>query len=204
MSAPLRPSSIRTHDDTKLLPTFDVPLDVSNHERFRIQVVDRNIKEPLYLARMQVHRNDMVAPRHHQHVRNELRSDWSAGLVLLVHPRIGIARDDCGDAPRRGALARGDEDQQLHQVIVDVAAAGLDDEDVLVADGFGDLDVDLAVGEVLDGAWRQGDVEPGMGCKMRDTPGMGHTTLRCAEEVKVQLTAPRLPGQARGGYFLLN
>lgn len=41
-----------------------------------------------------------------------------------------------------------EHDEQLHQVVVDGAASGLDDEDVLVTDAVADLDVGLLVGEL--------------------------------------------------------
>lgn len=157
---PLRTTRIRRHYDT-VPPIRDVALDVRDEQRLRIQVVDRNVEEALDLARMQVHRDDMVRARGGEHVRDELRGDRRARGVLLVHTRVGEGGDDGGDAARGGGLARGDEDEKLHQVVVDIPAAGLEDEDVLVADGLGDLDVDLAVGELLDGAGDEGDVEPG-------------------------------------------
>ena len=49
------------------------------------------------------------------------------------------------------AAARVDHDEELHEIIVDVwRARGLDQEDVAAADGLFDLDVHLAVGELLD------------------------------------------------------
>lgn len=87
----------------------------------------------------------MVTTGDGEHVRDELRCDGCPGLVLLVHPGIGVAGDDGRDASGGGTLACGDEDEQLHEVVVHIAAARLDDEDVLVANGLGDLDVDLSV-----------------------------------------------------------
>lgn len=109
---------------------------------------------------MKVHGNDMVAPCDYQHVGDELRSYGRARLVLLVHTGIGEAGDDGGDPARGGGLAGGDEDEELHEVVVYVITARLDDEDVLVADALGDLDVDFAVGELFDSDGNEGDVKP--------------------------------------------
>ena len=156
--APFRASRIRADDDA-VLPTRDVALDVPYHQRLRIEVVDRKVEEALDLAGVQINRNDVVAAGDSEHVGDELRRDGRTGRVLLVHARVGEAGDDRRDAPRGRPLARRDEDEELHQVVVDVRAARLDDEDVLVANGLGDLDVDLAIREVFDRAGREGDVQ---------------------------------------------
>lgn len=60
-------------------------------------------------------------------------------LVLLVLPGVREAGNDGGDAGRRGDLAGVDHDQQLHQVVVNFAAAALHDVDVLAAHALPDL-----------------------------------------------------------------
>lgn len=45
-------------------------------------------------------------------------------------------------------------------MVINIAAARLDDEDVFFADGLGYFDVDLAVGELFNGTGDEGDVEP--------------------------------------------
>lgn len=50
-------------------------------------------------------------------------------------------------------------DEQLHQVVVDGAASGLDDEDVLVTDRVANLDVGLPVGELCQLDLARGDTE---------------------------------------------
>lgn len=110
---------------------------------------------------MQVHCDNMVAARDDQHIRDELRGNRRAALVLLVDARVREAGDDGGDAACAGGLAGGDEDEELHEVVVDVAAAALDDEHVLFAHGLADLDAGLAVGELAHDAGRERDVQPG-------------------------------------------
>lgn len=72
-------------------------------------------------------------------------------LVLLVLPGVGEAGDDGGDAGRGGNLAGVDHDQQLHQVVVDLAAAALHDVDVLASHALPDLHAAGGRGDV---SWR--------------------------------------------------
>lgn len=60
-------------------------------------------------------------------------------LVFLILPGVGETWDDSGDAGRGGNFAGVDHDEQLHEVVVDFAAAALDDVDILAADAFADL-----------------------------------------------------------------
>ena len=120
-------------------------LDVGEHEGLRVEVVDGEVEEALDLAGVQVHGDDVVAAGDGEHVGDELGCDGRTALVLFVHARVGVARDDGGDAAGGGALARGDEDEELHEVVVHVAAGRLEDEDVLVTDRLGDLHVDLPI-----------------------------------------------------------
>ena len=89
--------------------------------------------------------NEVVTTTLLQHVRDQFCGDGRPGLVLFVHSRVGVAGDDSRDAAGRGTLAGGDEDEEFHEVVVHIAAARLDDEDVLVADALGDLDVDFSI-----------------------------------------------------------
>ena len=121
---PFGTTSIRTNDDSTL-PASNVLLDVGDNERLRVQVVDGKVEKALDLAGMQVHGDHMVTASDSEHVSDELSGDGGATLVLLVHACVRIAWDDGGDAAGRGALARGNEDEEFHQVIVDVATRGL-------------------------------------------------------------------------------
>lgn len=136
----------------------------------------------------------MVTSCHSKHVGDKLSGDGRTRLVLLVHPSVGEARNDGRYPPRRGTLHGGDEDKKFHEVIVNIAASRLDDENVLVTDGLGNLDIDLSIREVFDGARREGDVQPGQRsiCKFEQAQNLS----------EVQLTAqPRL-GRARDGCSL--
>jgi len=124
-------------------------LDPLDFGRFGEEVVDRDVEETLDLAGVQVHGDYVVGARHGEHVGDELGRDGRAALVLLVLARVREAGDDGGDARRRRYFARVDHDQQLHQVVVDLAAARLDDVDVLAAHRLADLDARLEVAELL-------------------------------------------------------
>ena len=109
---------------------------------------------------MQVHRNDVITSRDDQHVGNKFGRNGRTRLVLLVHTGIRKTRNDCRDATRRSGFTGRDEDEEFHQVIVDVVASRLDDEDVFLANGFGYFDIDLAVGKLLGHAWSEGYSKP--------------------------------------------
>lgn len=132
MYIPLRTACVWADDDA-VLPASDLALDVGQHEGLRPQIVDGDVEKALYLARVEVHGDNVVAAGDHEHVGDELRSDRRARLVLFVHARVREARNDCRNAARRGCLAGGNEDEELHEVVVHIVAAGLQNKDVLVA-----------------------------------------------------------------------
>lgn len=76
----------------------------------------------------------------------------SASLVVrnVALSRVGEERKDGGDALGRSGFAGRDSDEKLHQVVVDLAAAGLDDEDVLSSDRVHDLDASLSDSELAE------------------------------------------------------
>lgn len=60
-------------------------------------------------------------------------------LVLLILARVRETRDHSGHPGGRRDLAGVDHDQQLHQVVVDLAAAALDDVDVFPSNALTNL-----------------------------------------------------------------
>jgi hypothetical protein len=98
---------------------------------------------------VQVHSDDMAAPRGLQHVRDQLSTDGRTAFVLLVLARVGKIGNDGGDAAGRRGLARVDQDQQLHQAVIDLAGRGaLDDEHILVTHTLGNRNRDFLVGRL--------------------------------------------------------
>lgn len=94
--SPLRASRIRTHNHT--IPDIQILPDPPQRARLRIQIIDRDVEKPLDLTRVQIHRDDMVAPGRLQHIGHQLRRDGRPALVLLVLPRVGEVRDHGRDA----------------------------------------------------------------------------------------------------------
>ena len=124
-----------------------VLLDVAHHHRRGEQVVGRDVEEALDLAGVQVERHDAVGAGAGDQVGDELGRDRRARARFAVLPGVAEIGDHRGDAARRRAAQRVDDDQQLHQVVVGRKRRRLDHEDVGAAHVLLDLDEDLHVGE---------------------------------------------------------
>lgn len=84
----------------------------------------------------------------------------------LVVGNVGLSRvreqgQDCRDSSGASGLASAQSDEQLHEVVIDLAAAGLDDVDILVADAVSDLDSGLSIHELVKDDVGRGDAEVG-------------------------------------------
>lgn len=78
---------------------------------------------------MQIHCNHMIASRRLQHVRHQLCRDGRARSILFVLPCVGEIGDDGSDASGGGGFASGEDDEEFHKPVVDVArGGGLQDE----------------------------------------------------------------------------
>lgn len=104
--------------------------------------------------------DDMVAARLLEHVRDELRGDGCAALVLLVLARVREEREDGGDALRARDFAGMDHYADLHERGVDLAAPGVDDVHVVLAHGLDHADLGLPDPAFRDVRLAQGDTEP--------------------------------------------
>ena len=102
----------------------------------------------------------MVAAGLLQHVRDELRGDGSATLVLLVLSGVREEGEDGGDALRAGNLAGMDHDTHFHKRGVDGAAASIDDVDIVFAHGLYDAHMALANATFLHVGAAEWDTEP--------------------------------------------
>jgi hypothetical protein len=120
--APLSASGIRA-DNNPIPPCIYMILDVGNHQRLRPQVIHRYIKEALDLTGVQVHSYNMVASSHDNHIRNQLGRDWSTRFILFVHPGIRKTRDDGGDSASRGSFTCRDQNKELHEIVIHIAAS---------------------------------------------------------------------------------
>jgi hypothetical protein len=147
----------RDHDD--LVAWQPEVQEVLLEHRQRGHVVDRHAEEALDLAGMQVHREDAIDARRLQHVRHQTRGDGLARRRFLVLARVREPRHDGGDALRRGQASRVDHDQELDEVVVARARAGLDQEDVGASHRLVEAHVRLGVGEGLERGPAQRDAQ---------------------------------------------
>ena len=124
-------------DDHHILAAVTELLGVVIHEDgVAGQVVHGDVKEALDLVSVQVHGQHAVGTGGGDHVGHQLGGDGIAGLGLAVLTGIAEVGDDGGDTAGRGALERIDHDEQLHQIVVDGRAGGLDHEHIAAADGL--------------------------------------------------------------------
>ena len=99
---------------------------------------------------MQVEGQHAVGAGMGDQVGDELGRDRRARAGLAVLPRVAEIGQHRGDAPRRRAPQRVDDDQQFHQVIVRRIRGRLDHEHVGAAHVLQDLDEDLHIGKAPD------------------------------------------------------
>ena len=142
----LRAPCVRCDGDDAVAAEPEVA-KVASEELLRRHVVDRDREEALDLARVQVHGQNAVGAGALDHVGEEAARDRLARLRLTVLPRVREPRDHRRDPLRRGELGRLDHEEKLHDVLVDGATPGLDEEDVSAANRFAVATVRLAVGE---------------------------------------------------------
>jgi hypothetical protein len=84
-----------------------------------------------------------------KHVCNQLGTDGSSRLVLLVLTRIGKAGDNSSDPSGRGSSTSVNHDEELHQTIVDISrSSGLKDENILITNRLSNRNTGLSVGVV--------------------------------------------------------
>ena len=102
----------------------------------------------------------MVTSRLLQHVRNELRSNRCAALVLLVLAGVGEQRHHRRDALRARDLAGVDHDAQFHERRVDLPAAGVDDVHIVFPHRLCYADVGLAYAALRDLGAAERESEP--------------------------------------------
>ena len=149
-SARARTTPPTSGETTISLLEVEALLDVAHHHRRGEEVVGRDVEEALDLAGMQVERQHPVGAGVGDQVGDELGRDRRARAGFAVLPGIAEIGDHRGDAPRRRAPQRVDDDQQLHQMVVGRERGRLDHEHVLAAHVLLDFDENLLVGEAAD------------------------------------------------------
>ena len=131
------------------------------HDRSNEEVIDLNVEKALDLGGMQVEGEDAIGTGAFNEIGDEAGGDRNTGLVFAILAGIAEVGENGSDTVCGGALEGIDDEEQLHQIMVDWGAGGLNDEDVGTANIFVDLNPGFAVGECLDGGAGQLDVEMG-------------------------------------------
>ena len=108
---------------------------------------------------MKVQRQDTPRTSLRDDIGNQLGGNRRPRAGLAVLSRIAEIRDHGGHALGRSTTQGVDADQQLHQVIIGRKRGRLDDEHILAADVFLDLDKHLHVGKAPDNGLGQRNIE---------------------------------------------
>ena len=164
-------TQIGRYDNGVLGADAELAGDVRDEHGRAEHIIHRNVKEALDLRCVQVHGQHAVCACCGDEVCYELRGDRVARLALAVLACVAEIRDDRGDTACRCTLARVDHDEQLHQVVVDRAAGGLNEEYVRTANGLRDRNRDLAVSEGRDGCLAERQTQSG--CDLHRKRRMG-------------------------------
>ena len=113
-------------------------------------MVHRNIEEPLNLAGVKVHRQDPRGSCRRDKICNQFGRNGCPREHFPVLPGIAIIRKDGCDPFRRCPFQGIDQDQKLHQIVIDRRTDRLDHENIHSPDALMDLDIDFTVTECLD------------------------------------------------------
>ena len=138
----LGPAGIRSDHDH----VFDrIAAEVVHNDRSGIQVVNRNIKEPLDLRSVQINGQYTLGPCRRYQVRYQLGRDRDAGPVFLIRPCVAKIWDHGRYTLGRGPAKRIDHDQKLHQILIGRRARRLHDKNIGTANVLADLKIEFAV-----------------------------------------------------------
>ena len=118
---------------------------MGGQDLLRRQVVGRDVEEALDGGGMEVEQEQPVGTGEGDDIGDQLGRDRLAGLRLALLAGVAVIGDDGGHPPRGRAPEGVQDDEELHQVLVDRVAGRLNHEDVVAPHRALDLDVDLAV-----------------------------------------------------------
>ena len=107
------------------------------------------VKEPFDLWGVEVDRNEAREADGFSETRDDFCADGLAPRCPPILASVTEVRHDRRQAGCTGAAAGIGQKQQLHLVLVDRQTGRLNEVDVVAADAFFDVDVQLAVGETL-------------------------------------------------------
>ena len=108
---------------------------------------------------MEIHGQHTVSTGSGDEVCHQLCGDGIAGLGLTVLTSITEVGDNGSDTGSGCAAQCVDEDQQLHEAVVDGLTGGLDYEYIAATDGFVDGNGNLAVRKGLNLAVAHGEAK---------------------------------------------
>ena len=114
------------------------------------QMIHGNVEEALNLGGVEIHGQHPVGAGGGEHIGHQLGGDGIPALGLPILAGIAKIGDYRGNPPGGGPAAGVDHDEQLHQIVVDGVAGGLDQAHVGTANGFLQRNGNLSVGKGFD------------------------------------------------------
>ena len=110
-------------------------------------MIYRNIKVPLNLSRMQIHRDNPVYACDTEKICRQLRCNRVSRLRFSVLSGVAVIRNHRIDSGSGRSLHRVHHDEEFHEIVICRIAGRLDDIDILAADTFPEAHGNLAVAE---------------------------------------------------------
>ena len=138
-------------------------------------MIDRNIKEPLYLRSVQVNCQNTLRTSLRNDVRNQLRRDRHTRTIFFIRAGVTKIRDNRSHSFRRSTNKRIEHDEQFHQMLIARRACRLNNKNIVPANILADRKIELTIGKPL------GDGLSGFNIKM-PTYLPGKRRMRIAEE----------------------
>ncbi len=122
-------------------------------------MIHGDIKEPLNLPDMKIHRQDAVGSGRGDQIGDQLSRNGNARFGFAILPAVPIIGNDHGDAPGRGAGEGVHHDQQFHDVVVHRRTRRLYEKDIVSADVLHDLQTNFSIRKSADIDFPQRDVK---------------------------------------------
>ena len=137
-------------DNNGILPVKWLVLKVIAQKIESSQVRNRNVKEALNLALVQVKCDDAVNASVLKQVCHQTSSNRLASSGFAVLTSVCVVRDNHGKAVSGCALCSVSNNQRLHNQVVDVdACQRLNEEDLVAADRLVKTSVNFSVSKLL-------------------------------------------------------
>ena len=141
---------------------------MGDEQRHRVGVLDRSGEAAFHRAAVEIEAHHPVHPAGGDQLRHHARAQRLAARHPAIVPRIAEVGDDRGHRARAQPLARVGDQRELEQVLAHRRVQPLHHEDLGAPHLLQQLDVELAVGEALDVAAPERNLQLG-----GDLPGEG-------------------------------